>query len=848
LSNFWNLSIGSGVYESTRRGLAPLSSTLATSFFWRQFTMSRSSYRPAVLSIFLFGLLLAPTAAQGQAVLINVNPAERVILPRPVIIWEHPHHRPAPLPESTYKIKSLEVNVRLSEQVAKVQVSQSFVNTGSRPMEVSLVFPLPYDGAVDQLTLLIDGKEVSARLLGAKEARSRYEEIVRKNRDPALLEWIGTGMFQTSVFPVPPGAERRVTLRYTQLCRKTDGATDFLFPLSTAKYTSTPVEEIKFHVAIDSEQPIKNVYSPTQSVEIKRPDDQHAIVSYTVKNEIPTSDFRLFYDVGKGSVGASVMSYRPSNHGDSDHEDGYFLLLASPEIKAADAARPKKTVVFVLDRSGSMSGEKIEQAKGAVKFVLNNLHQGDLFNIIAFDSEVESWRPELQRFNDETRKKALGFVEGIYAGGSTNIDGALKTALTQMKDSSRPNIVLFMTDGLPTDGEQNEAKIVANSKEYNKVHARIFTFGVGFDLNSRLLDRLSRENFGQSEFVRPNEDIETQVSSLYRRIGAPVLSDLKIAWDIDAGKSEFRNPVNRVYPRAAHDLFAGEQLVVVGRYKKGGAAKVNVSGSVDGKPEKFSFPANLVDHSGDESLAFIEKLWAVRRVGEILDEMDLKGKNDELVKELVMLSTKHGIITPYTSFLADETADSHNVTDNFRAADRRLDALRETDGELGVEQRAAKSTLQNAESPVAATTAPSSSRYAGAAASGGLPGLANENAKLRQHAGQAAAPTFSFTSKGDKSGGRAGPVAGEAAREESEKDAANIAENVRHVGAKVFYRRGKQWIDSAVREEQQKRPIKIERYSHDYFDLIDRFGHDVARYMTFDDPVIVEIAGNAYSF
>jgi len=805
--------------------------------------MSRSCYRPAVLSALLLGLLLAPTIARGQAVLINVNPGERVILPRPTIIWNHPHPTPMPMPESTYKIKSLEVNVRMSEQVAKVQVSQSFVNTGSRLMEVSLVFPLPYDGAIDQLTLLIDGKEVSARLLPAKEARSRYEEIVRKNRDPALLEWVGTGMFQTSVFPVPPGAERKVTLRYTQLCRKTDGVTDFLFPLSTAKYTSTPVEEIKFHVAIDSEQPIKNVYSPTQSVEIKRPDDQHAVVSYTVRNEIPTSDFRLFYDVGKGSVGASVLSYRHD-----EHEDGYFLLLASPEIKAADAARPKKTVVFVLDRSGSMSGEKIEQAKGAIKFVLNNLREGDLFNIIAFDSEVESWKPELQRFNDETRKKALGFVEGIYAGGSTNIDGALKTALTQMKDSSRPNIVLFMTDGLPTDGEQNEAKIVANSQQYNKVHARIFTFGVGFDLNSRLLDRLSRENFGQSEFVRPNENIETTVSALYRRIGAPVLSDLKIAWDIDAIKSDFGEPVNRVYPRAAHDLFAGEQLVVVGRYKKGGAAKVKVSGSVDGTPEKFDFPANLVDHSGDEGLAFIEKLWAVRRVGEILDEMDLKGKNDELVKELVMLSTKHGIITPYTSFLADETGDSHSLTDNFRAADRRLDALSETDGELGVEQRAAKSLLQNALSPAAATTAPAAPRYTEKAGQGGFPAT-DKNANLgglqfRQN-GASGAPAFSFSSR---SAGASSAVAGEAAKEEEAKDATNIAENVRHIGAKVFYRRGKQWIDSAVSEKQQKDPIKIERYSHDYFDLIDRFGHDVARYMTFDEPVIVEIDGKAYSF
>ncbi len=413
-----------------------------------------------------------------------------------------------PIPESTYKIKELEVDVKLAEQVAKVQVAQSFVNTGSRPMEVCFVFPLPYDGAVDQLTLLIDGKEFPAKLLPADEARHMYEEIVRKNRDPALLEWMGTGLFKTSVFPVPPGAERKVTLRYSQLCRKTDGLTDFLFPLSTAKYTSHPVESIKFNVAIDSATEIKNVYSPTHAVEINRPDDKHAVVSYKAENKVPSSDFRLFYDVGQGHVGATVLSYRHDTG-----EDGYFLLLASPEIKAAGDERPKKTVVFVVDRSGSMSGEKIEQAKGAAKFVLNNLREGDLFNIIAFDSEVESWKPELQKYNDETRKAALGFIEGIYAGGSTNIDGALEAAFAPLHDSGRPTIVLFLTDGLPTVGEQNEAKIIENAKKYNHVNARVFTFGVGYDLNSRLLDKLAREGFGQSEFVRPNENIEDRVSA-----------------------------------------------------------------------------------------------------------------------------------------------------------------------------------------------------------------------------------------------------------------------------------------------------------------------------------------------
>jgi Ca-activated chloride channel family protein len=253
---------------------------------------------------------------------------------------------------------------------------------------------------------------------------------------------------------------------------------------------------------LESQVDIKNVYSPTHTIEIKRPDDKHANITYTAKNEVPTSDFRLLYDVGKGHVGTSVISYRPKSD-----EEGYLLLLTSPEIKSASDERPKKTVLFVLDRSGSMSGEKIDQAKGALKFVLNNLREGDTFNIIAYDSEVETWKPELQKFDEETRKSALGFVEGIYAGGSTNINGALTKALEQLKDKSRPNFVIFLTDGLPTVGETNEQKIAANAKQHNNVKARLFVFGVGYDLNARLLDKLSRENFGLSQYVRPNENI-----------------------------------------------------------------------------------------------------------------------------------------------------------------------------------------------------------------------------------------------------------------------------------------------------------------------------------------------------
>ncbi|MHC4178264.1 MAG: VIT domain-containing protein, partial [Planctomycetota bacterium] len=662
--------------------------------------MTRPLTRLTAILLFLVPAIVVPAIVHAQGLLVVTGPNQHGRLPRPHIIWPPPHPprpphpipRPRPIPPSTYKIKQLDVNARLIDQVAQVQVSQTFVNTGSRQMEVSFVFPLPYDGAVERMTLLIDGKEHPAKLLEAKEARRLYEQIVRKNKDPALLEWMGTGLFRTSVFPVPAGASRTVSLRYSQMCRKQEGLTDFLFPLSTAKYTSHAVEKVNIRATIESGDEIKNIYSPTHAIEIKRPDDHHATVTYSSKNQVPTSDFRLLYDVGKGTVSTKVLSYRPDVG-----KDGYFLLLASPKIKAPDEKRPKKTVVFVVDRSGSMSGKKIEQARGALKYVLNNLRKGDLFNIVAYDSQVEVFRPELQRFEDKTRKAALGFIEGIYAGGSTNIDGALRATLKQLQDSSRPNYVLFLTDGLPTAGETNELKIVANAKEANKVRARVFSFGVGYDVNSRLLDKLVRENFGQSEYVRPDEDIEDRVSRLYRRIESPVMTGLKIEFVFDELRTEEGTPVNRVYPKDSLDLFAGEQLVVVGRYKKTGVAKVIVRGSVGGKKQKFDFPAKLVQKSDDETHGFIEKLWAVRRVGEILEELDFKGKNDELIKELVKLSTRHGILTPYTSFMADENTSVRDLAGNVRRAGERLSVLHLAEGRSGFAQRAMKGGLQRAD-------------------------------------------------------------------------------------------------------------------------------------------------------
>ncbi len=734
-------------------------------------------------------LFVAPQV-HGQGVLLEVN--AKVALPRVDrrFIMPRPRPRPFPVPNNTpqsYKIKELAVNATLADQVAKVQVSQSFVNTGSRQMEVTFVYPLPYDGAVDQLTFMVDGKEYEAKLLKAEEARRIYEGYIRRNQDPALMEWMGRGMFKTSVFPVPPGAERKVTLKFTQVLKKSGGLTEFMFPLSTAKYSAKPVENISINVNVQSQAKLKNVYSPTHSVDIRRPTGIQAVCKYEAKNEVPQSDFRLMFDVGAGPLGASVMSYRPH-----DNEDGYFLMLVTPEVQREKDQKQRKTVVFVVDRSGSMSGKKIEQAKNALKFVLNNLNEGDLFNVVAYDSTVESFKPELQKYSEETRNAALGFVEGIYAGGSTNIDGALKSAMAHLQDDAQPNYIVFLTDGMPTAGETKETQIVSNATQRNKVRARVFSMGVGYDVNSRLLDKLARKCFGQSEYVRPNEDIEAHVSRLYNRIGAPALSQVDIAYSMEGFGGANGSPVSRVYPRDAYDLFAGDQLVLVGRYKKGGAAKVEITGRIGEEKKSFDFPAKLAERSSDETYGFVEKLWAVRRVGEIIDDIDLNGKNQELVDELVALSTRHGILTPYTSFLADDqpTTGPVPLAANARRAGLELDALKEEAGIQGVAQRAAKGNLQKA------ARAP----MAGAA---------------------------SFRDKQDR---------------EVQVD------TVQNVGAKTFFYRGGRWVDSTFKPSQQKTMQRLKRYSKEYFDLVQKHGRDAAQYLAIEGDVTVVLDGQAYEF
>ncbi len=759
----------------------------------------------------------------------------------------------APVVARSYEISNVSVDARVRDGVADVRVVQTFHNPGSMVIEAEYMFPLPDEAAVGDLVLMVDGKELPGRVMPKAEARRIYEEIVRSKRDPALLEYMGRGLFKASVFPIPPGADRVVTLKYTQVCKRDRDVIEFDFPLAIQKQAGKPIGKLNLSVRVDGRDAIKSVYCPGHDAKITRPAEREATATLEAFNTIPTTDFRLVYTLGEGAVGASLLSYRPS-----EGEDGYFLLLASPRVKIADTKPLPKTVVFVIDRSGSMSGKKIDQAKGALQFVLDNLRDDDTFNIIAYDSEVESFKPELQRYSSSTRAEATRYITNIRPGGGTNLDGGMKAALAQLPDDTRPNYVLFLTDGIASIGETDEIRISNNAKNGNKAHARIFSFGLGFDVNARLLDRLSGGNGGTSEYVRPDEDIEAHVAAFYSKITRPALTGISVEL---AGTD-----VNRTYPRSIPDIFEGGQLAWVGRYPRSGSTTIRLKGKVGGETQSFEFPAELTGANATSGRDFVEKLWAVRRIGFIIDQIDLNGPNQELTDELVALSTRHGILTPYTSFLADERVQLHAGMTNRSRAITNLRNLSITEGELGVNQRGAKQGYSQANTMAdvdrAMVIAKSGEIRDPFDALKMLPAdpLGQRSAAQDVGTKSAASPAPTMAMMGGGMGGRggAGQIGPSAAKSlgaaqivpfnaiQTKPAQINPAANVRRVGTKTFYRKDGRWVDSAVKPEDDARATVIEQFGDEYFKLAARQTAEQNQYFAFDEPVTVQIADRVY--
>ncbi len=633
------------------------------------------------LVFFLLGVIYQPALADG------------IVIPDPPPISE-----PIRFEETWLTIRYHRVSVTIDNQIAITRVEQEFVNEHDWEAEGTYIFPIPEDASISNFVMWVDGVPIEGNILPAEQARKIYEDIVRERRDPALLEYVGRDALQARIFPVPAGGSTKIELEYTQVLPVDNGLVRYSYPLNTEKFSAQPLENCSVHIKLESDQPLFSIYSPTHQdrVYIQRDGNHHAVIGYEEDFVLPNQDFDLIYSLGKEEIGLNLLTYPDLSRLNGTSREGYFLLMAAPNVESNQII--PRDIILVLDTSGSMEGEKLNQVKEASKYVLSHLNQEDRFNVVAFSTGIKHFAQDLQPASRAS--EASSWIDRMSALGGTNINLALLEALSLRSDlvdgeRGRPMVVLFLTDGLPTEGITDIQQIIANIQATASSYVRLFAFGVGDDVNTVLLDTLAADNRGLSSYVRPQERIDEEVSALFAKIKTPVLTDLVF----DFGGIL----VDEIYPPDIPDLFSGTQLLLTGRYRlpagNSGRGKIELSGYVNDDKKSFVYVVDFVpDDLAGISTSYIPRLWATRKIGYLLSQIRLRGENQEWVDAIIQLSIQYGIITPYTSFLIEENDFLTEERLDEAAHDLMAEYSGPAVGAEAVEKADAESNLRSAES------------------------------------------------------------------------------------------------------------------------------------------------------
>lgn len=733
----------------------------------------RHGLSPLAAFLFVFGMA-ASLFADGM-----------IIITPPV---ERPEVRITPM-----AVKYHKVAIAIQNQIATTTVDEVFHNPNNMQLEGTYVFPLPENAAISALSLWIDGKEAAGELLDKDKARDVYEGIVRTMRDPALLEYVGSRVFKLRIFPLPANGDRQVKLSYTEKLSYDNGLCTYRYPLNTEKFSSRNLEQVVISAEIKSDLPVKSVYSPSHPIDVAQKDDHNIKLSYEAKDVKPDKDFFLYFGVSDKEIGLSMVPFRKAG------EDGYFMALLSPKAEVSESDIVKKDVVFIFDTSMSMMEQnKFEQAKKALNFCVGSLNAGDRYNIVSFSTEARPFRDKLMDVSDETKKAGLEYISELKARGGTNINEALLMSLDMApKEGSRPFMVVFITDGEPTIGDTTDPEqILKNVKGKDAKNVRIFSLGVGYEINAKLLDRLAEDNRGTREYVTPDENLEVKVSNFYEKISSPVLSDLALSFE---GIETYD-----VYPKHIPDLFKGSQLVVFGRYKGDGAKAIKLTGTVNGEKRELvyetTFPA---EQKQNESLP---RLWATSKVAYLLDQIRLHGEAKEVKDEVIALSKQYGIMTPYTSFLVIEDLERSRRELGAAAPGAPMEHALRKMGEGDDEKEEQKAARD------------------GMSANGGAGGVAASESlgRMQDQAGKG----YSF---GDK--------------DSAKKSRAEEAGILKTVGSKTFYFDNGVWADSTYKAGVETKKVKY--MSDEYFELLTSV-QGIGKYLALGNRVIVVLDGASY--
>lgn len=598
---------------------------------------------------------------------------------------------PESLSPDYLEVRYHHVTVTVEDNHVITRVEQEFVNPHDFPVDGRYFFPVPPDAILARFEARVAGQAQTVTRQNVATTNAALYDMVAQRRDPSLLQYAD---WESIAFDVtlPARASRKVTLEYEQVLAPTGGMLHYCYILSTEQYASVPVDEVTLTVDVTSSGGLGTLYSSSHDVTTERLGADRARVTWEAQNVNPTEDFDLFFGPAEGGFGSGLLT------GERVERDHFLFLFAPNDELAQDDALPKD-IVFVIDRSGSMSGDKIEQARNALHFILDQLNPNDRFSIVSFDGMLDVFSETLLPVDRQTLSDARHFVRQLSARGSTNIEGALQAGLGIFTDSESragaSRLLVFLTDGLPTAGVTDDVTIAELVQQANaRVEARMHVFGVGYDVNTRLLDRLALDNGGSVTYVQPGENLEVVLSEFYGRIANPVLTDVEVEFD--------GMRVTDLYPPMMPDLFRGSSVLLTGRYEATNEqVTVRVRGRAGEEPREYVYRFDLTATGNHD---FVPRLWATRRVGALLDEVRVEGERAALIEEIRELGLGYGIVTPYTTFVISAQANGAASMENMALYDNQTE-LNQVSGRTTVQARAQNLSYQQTDRASLATGA-----------------------------------------------------------------------------------------------------------------------------------------------
>ena len=561
----------------------------------------------------------------------------------------HPREGSAPIAARSHVVEAL-----VEDGFERTSVRQTFVSPYDRTIEAVFVCAMPQDAALVDVAMVVGGERIEGLLAERKHARGVYDDVVRRRRDPALVERVGREALRLSVFPVVPAEETVVELTWVRHLPRVGGAHRFVYPVPAGE------QAFSLDLTLRSSVPIVEVAASRDDVELVRVSPREARAAFECSEAPEGGELVVVAETRSERPELAVRTFR------GDDGDGWFVAVVTPP-ELDDAVLPRD-VILVVDTSGSMKdGGKLEQAQSSALWLLENLRPIDRVNVLRFSSTAVPFADGPVEASAENLAALAKFVRGFEATGSTALGDALATALRVEPAPGRVRSVVLLTDGRPTVGEKEPAKLIALAGGGAGRGLRLFPFGVGTDVDAALLHGMAAAGHGQAEVFRPGGEVETRLTSFLVRSLTPVVADLEL--EVEGV------PTYDVFPRPLPDLYRGEQLTIAGRYRGGGEAKVRLAARVAGGGGFEATAAFRAEPGGarlarplfaQKKLAWLEQAHRLR-LGLADDayyaalDRGAYSTADEIVGEMIAVSLEHGVQSAFTSFIVLEGNDRARI-------------------------------------------------------------------------------------------------------------------------------------------------------------------------------------------